>query len=198
MRDRTTKILEEAYNKIRKMGKEDAQAQAAAARDDRLNAMNARADADKARADAQYNKAADRTNDFIRDPTNIVGIVKAMNPSGQVENEEEQPSYKPGQEEEPHTGKPYWNPYGSNNTGSTVPPSSNKTTSSGNNNQPKQLYYIAGNGQRVGPLSVDQFNSIFTQHQANPNTYVWGTGMPNWMKYKDFSVNRFLKEEYST
>ncbi len=42
-------------------------------------------------------------------------------------------------------------------------------------------FYVAVNGQQVGPLTLEQVQQMIASGQVNQNTYVWKQGLPNWV-----------------
>ncbi len=44
------------------------------------------------------------------------------------------------------------------------------------------VYYLAINGQQVGPWNIDQIRQAISQNQINLDTLVWKQGMANWAK----------------
>ena len=46
---------------------------------------------------------------------------------------------------------------------------------------PMANYYIAVNGQQIGPLTIEQIRQMAANGQITPNTYVWKQGFANWM-----------------
>ncbi len=41
-------------------------------------------------------------------------------------------------------------------------------------------FYVAVNGQQVGPLTLEQIQQMIAKGQVNKNTYVWKPGLANW------------------
>ncbi len=42
-------------------------------------------------------------------------------------------------------------------------------------------YYIAMNGQQMGPYGLEQIRQMIASGQVNNNTYIWKQGMANWL-----------------
>lgn len=46
---------------------------------------------------------------------------------------------------------------------------------------PMSQYYVAQDGQQLGPFTMEQLQQMAASGQLTPQTYVWKQGLPNWM-----------------
>jgi GYF domain 2 len=53
------------------------------------------------------------------------------------------------------------------------------------------VWYVSRDGQRVGPLSADEFERFEEGGGLSPTDQVWQTGMTGWVAYKDYGAARF-------
>lgn len=50
-----------------------------------------------------------------------------------------------------------------------------------------EYYYMEG-GERVGPLTAEEFNGALQAGKIRPDTHVWRTGMQDWVLHADFAA----------
>lgn len=52
---------------------------------------------------------------------------------------------------------------------------------------PRQIYYLAIDGQQKGPYTLDEILAFLGNGQVSPTTLCWKKGMKQWQSIKDFS-----------
>ena len=61
----------------------------------------------------------------------------------------------------------------------------------------ESVWFISRDGQRVGPLTAEEFAQFDEMNRLRPTDQVWHAGMPGWIAYRDYAMReaaaRFAK-----
>lgn len=63
---------------------------------------------------------------------------------------------------------------------------------------PQISYFTYINGQQAGPFDENQLRQLIQNGQLTPDSYVWKTGMPQWVLAKDTELNVLFSQSAGT
>jgi len=55
--------------------------------------------------------------------------------------------------------------------------------------KPGPWYYIDNSNETIGPISLQQMNTLFQSQEICPDTYVWQSGMKTWKRLRELTTS---------